>query len=84
MATMTTYGENYLKLLLLNRWAGYLETWYVALKTWAHYNLFKWWLWIDLDLFYAKVKFGYAFVWEKVNIVNFIENYCSLWTLKLV
>ena len=25
---------------------------------WAHQSLFKWWPWVDLDLFYGKVKFG--------------------------
>ena len=24
----------------------------------AHHSLFKWWLYVDLDLFYSKVKFG--------------------------
>ena len=24
----------------------------------AHHRLFKWWSWVDLDLFYGKVKFG--------------------------
>ena len=24
----------------------------------AHHSLFKWWSWVDLDLFYNKVKFG--------------------------
>ena len=28
------------------------------LGCWAHQNLFKWWPWVDLDLFYDKVKFG--------------------------
>ena len=26
--------------------------------TLAHHSLFKWWPWVDLDLFYSKVKFG--------------------------
>ena len=25
---------------------------------WAHHSLFKWWPYVDLDLFYSKVKFG--------------------------
>ena len=32
--------------------------WYVALGPWAHQSFFKWWPWVDLDLFYGKVKFG--------------------------
>ena len=33
--------------------------------------------WLDLDLIYIKVKFGsYAFVWEKVEIINFLETCC--------
>ena len=30
----------------------------VALETWAHQSLFKWWPWVDLGLFYGKIKFG--------------------------
>ena len=30
------------------------KTWYVASRTQAHHNLFKW---VDLDLLYGKVKF---------------------------
>ena len=41
-----------------NRWIDFHETWYVALGTPAHHSLFKWWPWVDLDLFYGKVKFG--------------------------
>ena len=36
-----------------------LETWYVALSMGVLPRLFKLWPWIDLDLFYIKVKFGY-------------------------
>ena len=32
-------------------------TWYVALGMWTLPNLHKWWFWVDLDLFYGKVKF---------------------------
>ena len=34
------------------------ETWNIASGTPAHHDLFEWWLWSDLDLFYGKVKFG--------------------------
>ena len=43
---------------LRNRWTDFHETWYVAWMTPAHHSLFKWWSWVDLDLFYDKVKFG--------------------------
>ena len=45
-------------LLLRNQKAEDLETWYAALGAWVLPNLFKWWLWVDLDLFYSKVKFA--------------------------
>ena len=45
-------------LLLQNQRADFHETWYVASGTPAHYSLYKWWPWSDLDLFYGKVKFG--------------------------
>ena len=44
--------------LLRNRRTDFHETWYVALVTPAHHSLYKWWPWVDLDLFYGKVKFG--------------------------
>ena len=46
MAAMPIYGKNR-KNLLPNQKANDLETWYVAL------GLFKWWPWVDLDLFYG-------------------------------
>ena len=48
------YGKNPSKILLWNRSTDFHETWYVALGTPAHHNLFKWWPWSDLDLFYGK------------------------------
>ena len=44
-------------LLLRNQRANNLGPWYVAVGPWAHQSLFKWWPWVDLDLFYGKVKF---------------------------
>ena len=59
MAATPIYGENPSKnLLLRNQRASYLGPWYVAFGHWAHQSLFKWWPWVDLDLFYGKVKFG--------------------------
>ena len=36
----------------------YLKSWYAASGTWVLPSLFKWWPWVELDLFYGKVKFG--------------------------
>ena len=56
MDPMPIYGKKPFKNLPL--WNDFHKTWYVALVTPAHHNLFKWWPWVDLDLFYGKVKFG--------------------------
>ena len=45
-------------LLLRNQKAYDLETWYAALGARVLSSLFKWWAWVDLELFYGKVKFG--------------------------
>ena len=53
------YMVKALKNLLLRNWkVNDLECWYTALGTRVLPSLFKWWPWIDLDLFYIKVKFG--------------------------
>ena len=54
MAAMPIYGKN-LKNLLRNQKAYDLETWSVASGVQVLPNLFKWWPWVDLDLFYGKV-----------------------------
>ena len=42
-------------------------------------KLFKLWPWVDLDLFYAKVKFGHiGFCMGKSENYLFFGNYCSL------
>ena len=76
MATMPIYGKKNLKnLLLLNQKANDLESWYAASGTWVLPNLFKWRHWVDLDIFYGKVKLiPYAFVWEKGKIMDFSET----------
>ena len=48
-----------LKNLLQKQKTNDLETWYVALCMEVLPKLFKLWPWIDLDFFYAKVKFGH-------------------------
>ena len=53
------YMVKTLKNLLLGNQKAYdLETWYAALSAGVLLNLFKWWPWVDRDLFYGKVKFG--------------------------
>ena len=74
MATMPIYGKN-LKKNFRNQKADDLETWWAALGARVLPRLFKWWPWVDLDLFYGKVKFGpYAFVWEKGKTMDFSET----------
>ena len=59
MAAMLIYGKKLKKnLLLWNSKADDLESWYAALGFRALSNLFKRCPWVDLDLFYGKVKFG--------------------------
>ena len=46
----------------------------------AHHILYKWWPWVDLDLFYGKVKFGnYRLFYRKKWKLLIFQNYCSLW-----
>ena len=54
-----SYMEKTLKnLLLWNQMAYDLESWCAALSARVLPSLYKWWCWVDLDLFYVKVKFG--------------------------
>ena len=80
MATIPIYGKTLKNLLLWNQKADDLETWYAASGAWVLSNLFKWWPWVDLDLFYGKVKFvPLCFhVVERWNN-EFFRNYCCLW-----
>ena len=79
MAAMPIYGKNLKNLLLQNQLTDDLETWYVALCMWVLPILFKVFLLVDLDLFYAKVKFGHiGFCMGKSENYLFIRNYCSL------
>ena len=42
------------------------ETWYLAYATWAYHSLFKWWPWVDLDLFTPRSNFvAHTSVWKK-------------------
>ena len=61
---------------LQNRWTSFHKTWYVAFGAPAHHSLFKWWPWVDLDLFYSKVKF--------CNLGFSIKNENSIFFQKLL
>ena len=66
-------------LLLQNQLTDDLETWYVALCMWVLPRLFKLFPWVDLDPFYAMVKFGHiGFCMGKSENYLFFRNYCSL------
>ena len=61
--------------LLRNQKADDLESWYASSGARVLPNLLKWWPWIDLDLFYGKIKFGpYAFIWEKGKTMDFSDT----------
>ena len=75
MAAMHIYGKNLKNLLLQNQLTDDLETWYVALCMWVLPRLFKLFHWADLDLFYAKVKFGHiGFCMGKSEKYLFFRN----------
>ena len=57
MAAMPIYGEN-IKKSSPEPKANNIETWYAASGARVLPSLFKWWPWVDLDLFYGKIKFG--------------------------
>ena len=66
-------------LLLQNQLTNDLEIWCVALCIGVLPKLFKLWPWVDLDPFYAKVKFGdIGFCMGKSENYLFFGNYCSL------
>ena len=76
MAAMPIYGKN---LLLQNQLTDDLEIWYVALSVQVLPKMLKLWPWVDLDPFYAKVKFGHIGIcMEKSENYLFYRNYCSL------
>ena len=62
MASMPIYGKNLKNLLLWNKKADELETWYTASGTQVLPNLFNWSHWVDIDHFNDMVKFiSYCF-----------------------
>ena len=46
------------KNLLRNQTVDDFESWYAASDAQVLSSLFKWWPWVDLDLFYGNVKFS--------------------------
>ena len=55
--------KTFKNLLLQNQKSYDLETWHVASGTQALQSLYKWWPWVDHELFYRKVKLGHLYVW---------------------
>ena len=70
MAAMPIYCKTFKNLLLQNQKSYDLETWHVALGTQALQNLYKWWPWVNLDLFYGKVKLGHLYVWMGKTVIK--------------
>ena len=62
--------KTFKNLLLQNQKSYGLETWHVALGTQALQSLYKWWPWVDLDLFYGKVKLGRLYVWMGKTVIK--------------
>ena len=78
MAAMLIYGKNLKNLLLQNQWTDDLETFYVTLCTQGLLRLFKLLPWVDLDLFYTKVKLDHiGFCIGKSENYVFFGNCCS-------
>ena len=72
-------------LLLKNQWTDNLETLYVALSMQVLPKLFKLWPWVDLDLFYAKVKVGHiGFCIGKSENYLFFFKLLQPWVSKLL
>ena len=62
--------KTFKNLLLQNQKSYDLETWHVALGTQVLQRLYKWWPWVDLDLFYGKVKLGHLYVWMGKTVIK--------------
>ena len=58
ISSPTSLRLRWAKNLLWNQKADDLESLYAASNTRVLPNLFKWWPWVDRDLFYGKLKFG--------------------------
>ena len=55
--------KTFKNLLLQNRKSYDIEIWHAASGIQVLQSLNKWWPWVDLDLFYGKVKLGRLYVW---------------------
>ena len=55
--------KTFKNILLQNKKSYDLEIWHVALGAQALQILYKWWPWVDLYLFYGKVKLGHLYFW---------------------
>ena len=85
MAAMPVYmyGKNLKKFFLRNQKPDDLETCYAASGARVLPSLFKWWPWVDPDLFYGKVKFGpLCFCMGKGQTMDFSET-VVVYALKL-
>ena len=81
MDAMLIYGISHLKRKLRsrNQWADFDEAWYEASETQAHYILFKYYPWFDLNIFYSKVIFGnLGFYVVKCDNDGLFRNTCIL------
>ena len=65
--------------LLRNQSADDFEILYATSGAQVLPSFFKWWHWVDLDLFYDKVKFGSLCFCIKGKINGFFRNYSSQW-----
>ena len=79
MAAMPIYGKNLKKSFSpdpIDQWPWNLVC---SIMYGSTTKLFKLWPWVDLDLFYAKVKFGHiGFCMGKSENYLFFGNFCSL------
>ena len=82
MATMPIYGKN-IKLSSSPE-PKVDDIWYAASGAWVLPSLFKRWLWVDLDLFYGKVKFGpLRFCMRKKGKIMDLSETIVVYDLKL-
>ena len=74
MATTPICGKTFKSLLLKNQRADCNEIRYVALTMRTHHSLFKIWPWVDLDLLYAKFKFGRLGFYMEIKALQALHN----------
>ena len=71
-AAVSIYGKTLTNPLLRNHLAA-LKSWYVSYGETVFKSLYKWWTWVDLDLFDGKLKvFPLGFCKENVEKVHFL------------